>query len=446
MEASPDLRKLVVDELAWDPSLDESGIQVNATEGSVSLTGTVKSYAEKLQAARAARRVVGVRSVDNHLAVRLPDASPPDDRAIFEAAQHALRWNILVPRERIQVGVRDGWVMLAGIVGWPFQRKAAEHALRHLRGIRGVINHIRIQPRVTPESVGEKVAAAFQRHAELEARHIRIQVHDGRVVLQGTVESHAEREAAEQVAWLAPGITDVENRLEVEAPYAGAPAPAGEPASPLAGEAGQAATPPPSEGEASPAAPGILNRRRIMETNDLDRITVGDLMQREVVTIAPGASVRELAKLLSYHQIGGVPVVDTTGAVVGVVSANDVVRLAAQETETPLATGGAAALGPERSEYYASIRATPQLLRRLSEGGMDGHRVADVMMPATFSVREDATLRELAHFLLHAGIHRALVMGGGKLRGIVTTMDVLRAVVGEVPPAERQGTIELMPE
>lgn len=444
MEASPDLRKLVVDELAWDPSLDESGIQVNVIDGSVSLTGTVKSYAEKLQAARAALRVVGVRAVDNHLAVRLPDASPPDDRALFEAAQHALRWNILVPRERIQVGVRDGWVMLAGIVGWPFQRKAAEHALRHLRGIRGVINHIRLQPRVTPESVGEKVAAAFQRNAELEARHIRIQVHGGRVVLRGTVESHAEREAAEQVAWLAPGITDVENRLEVEPPYADAPAAAGQPASPP-GEAGEAVSPP-GEGESPLSAPGILNRRRMMETNELDRITVGDLMQREVVTIAPGASVRELAKLLSYHQIGGVPVVDTTGAVVGVVSANDVVRMAAQHAETPLATGGAAALGPERSEYYASIRATPQLLRRLSEGGMDGHRVADVMMPATFSVREDATLRELAHFLLHAGIHRALVMGGGKLRGIVTTMDVLRAVVGEVPPAERQGTIELMPE
>jgi osmotically-inducible protein OsmY/CBS domain-containing protein len=434
MDASPDLRKLVVDELAWDPSMDASGIRVGVVDGAVSLTGTVQSYAEKLQAARAARRVVGVRSVDNHLVVRLPDVSPPDDRSLFEAAQHALRWNILVPRERIQVGVRQGWVTLDGVVGWPFQRKAAEHALRHLRGVRGVINHIRIQPRVTPESVGEKVTAAFQRNAELEARHIHIQVNGGHVVLSGTVESHAEREAAEHVAWLAPGIIEVDNRLEVEPVHSGEAA------------AAMSAPLPPRDALPPLHVATTRNRRRTTERDDLDRITAGDLMQREVVTIAPGARVRELAELLSHHQIGGVPVVDAAGAVVGVVSANDVVRMTARHAEMPLPAAGAAALGPERSEYFASIRATPQLLRQLSGAGVDGHRVADIMTPATFSVREEATLRQVAGFLLQAGIHRALVMRDGKLRGIVSTMDVLRGVVGEVGPAEPPGTIELMPE
>ena len=53
------------------------------------------------------------------------------------------------------------------------------------------------------------------------------------------------------------------------------------------------------------------------------------------------------------------------------------------------------------------------------------------MMPATFSVRPEATAAELARFLLRAGVHRALVFEGSKLVGIVTTMDVLRAVAGE---------------
>jgi osmotically-inducible protein OsmY len=216
MDNAADLRKLVVDELAWDSSIDESGIRVAVASGVVVLTGTVGSYGEKLAAARGAGRVIGVRSVENHLAVRLPEAASPDDRTLFQAAQQALRWHIQVPKERIQVGVQDGLVMLAGTVLWPFQRRAAEHALRHLRGIRGVVNRIQVQPRVTPASVAEKIAAAFQRSAALDARQVRVEVTGGSVTLRGIVSSHAEREAAEQVAWLAPGITDVDNQLHVE--------------------------------------------------------------------------------------------------------------------------------------------------------------------------------------------------------------------------------------
>lgn len=229
MDGTTPIERHVLDELAWEPSLKKDAIQVAVSEGTVTLTGSVESYAEKLAAERAAQRVEGVRRVSNQLSVQPPPGTTPDDRAIFEAARHALRWNILVPKERVQVGVRNGWVTLAGEVSWPFQRNAAEHTLRHLRGIRGIVDRIRIHPRVTAEYVEEKIEAAFRRAAGVDARGIRIEVDGTRVILRGQVTSWAEREEAEQVAWLAPGITDVENQLVVEP---GVPLPArGEPVS-----------------------------------------------------------------------------------------------------------------------------------------------------------------------------------------------------------------------
>src|SRR5690606_14357064 len=128
--------------------------------------------------------------------------------------------------------------------------------------------------------------------------------------------------------------------------------------------------------------------RSIMRSRaDAAALTVRELMCPDVATISADASVRELTELLSYHGITGVPVVDGTGAVMGVVTATDVVRLAARMGDSP-ARSAAAQLGPERSEYFASVRVTPQLLRRLRPGVLDDHSVVEIMMPATFSVGE----------------------------------------------------------
>jgi CBS domain-containing protein len=165
-----------------------------------------------------------------------------------------------------------------------------------------------------------------------------------------------------------------------------------------------------------------------LETAEL---RVSDLMQREVITISRNASVQELAELLQHHSISGVPVVDPHGGVVGVVSASDLVRLAAEQGETPAWCVPEEAQ-PGLSGYFVRGPVSSALLRRLGESGLDGRLVTDIMMPATFSIRGEATLPELARFLLAAGVHRALVLEHGKLQGIVTTTDVLRAVAGQL--------------
>lgn len=177
-------------------------------------------------------------------------------------------------------------------------------------------------------------------------------------------------------------------------------------------------------------------------------LTVRDLMQTDVVTISPEATVRELTRLLADGGISGVPVVDTMGTVLGVVSSSDVVRLAAEERETGLVRRegrwsprlASSQADPEDevadplSDYFLP-EDSPLLAADWAgsgeEGPMDELSVSDIMTPVTFTLPVTASAKELADFLVRGRIHRAVVVEDGRLQGIVTTMDVLRALADE---------------
>lgn len=170
--------------------------------------------------------------------------------------------------------------------------------------------------------------------------------------------------------------------------------------------------------------------------------TVRNIMQTEVVTTGPEMSVYELSRLFAEHDITGAPVVDVDGEVLGVVSMTDVIRLAADETDIrvaprPFITGAAALADADEEEedlvdFFQHVNApgpgTGPASDWASESDLDRYEVRSIMTPANFHVAPDATLGELAGFLLRGRIHRALVMEDDKLVGIVTTVDVLRSV------------------
>lgn len=210
-----ELRDDVLDELNWEPMVDPASIGVAVTDGVVTLTGTVDSYSEKLAAERAAKRVYGVTAVANDIQVKLPGAVERTDADIAKAARNSLDWNTVLPGDAITVTVRDGWVTLEGKVDWMFQKREAENSVRYLNGVKGVTNLIQIKEEPKPVEIEAKIEAALKRSAEIDARRIWVETRNGRVILHGNVRSWAEREEAEDAAWAAPGVTDVDNRITV---------------------------------------------------------------------------------------------------------------------------------------------------------------------------------------------------------------------------------------
>lgn len=201
----------VMAELRWDPSVPATEIGVVVKDGVVTLTGTVDSYMKKWRAEEVAHRVNGVIAVANEIQVRWLGERTDSD--IAAAAVHALTWNSAIPQDKVHVTVDHGWITLKGEVEWQYQRQEAERAVRRLLGVKGVSNLITVKPAATPSDLKKRIQDALVRNAQIDANGITVEVEGSKTILKGKVRSWAEREEAERVAWLAPGITSVDNRI-----------------------------------------------------------------------------------------------------------------------------------------------------------------------------------------------------------------------------------------
>jgi osmotically-inducible protein OsmY len=187
---------------------------VAVKDGAVTLTGNVPTYGRKLATVRAASRVYGVKTVADELKVKL-DTDPRDDSDIARAIAHVLEWNTQIPEGQVHARVQAGWVMLEGEVEWDYQRHEVERMVRNVRGVVGITNNILIKPRVSADQIEAKIEEAFKREAEVDARHIRVEVSDHTAKLHGHVHSLNEANAASVAAAAAPGVSRVESNLIV---------------------------------------------------------------------------------------------------------------------------------------------------------------------------------------------------------------------------------------
>ena len=209
------LQQAVLAEFDWEPSVTAAHIGVTANAGVITLTGHVESYAKKLAAETAARRVKGVKAVAEEIEVRLPFDVTRGDDEIAAAAIERLAWDVSVPRDSVMVKVENGWVSLSGQLDWHYQIEAVEQNIRSLFGVVGVSNQITIKPKVDTATLGDDINHALHRPWFFDPDGIEVSAEGGNVLLTGTVHSPQDRQVAAATAWSAPGATSVENNIAV---------------------------------------------------------------------------------------------------------------------------------------------------------------------------------------------------------------------------------------
>ncbi|MDR3465154.1 MAG: BON domain-containing protein [Xanthobacteraceae bacterium] len=210
------LRDDVLDELGYEPTVDAAHIGVAVDRNVVTLSGHVATYAERLAAVAAVRRVSGVHAIADDIQVAGAADETLTDAEIARRAVEVLGWDSVVPDDAVQVTVRDGRVTLSGEVHWHYQRTSAEDDVRKLAGVRSISNEIKLTPRADAGEVKRSIEQALRRHAEIEAGRIRISIIGaGEVALEGEVSDWSEKAAAETAAWSAPGVTAVRDRLVI---------------------------------------------------------------------------------------------------------------------------------------------------------------------------------------------------------------------------------------
>lgn len=214
-----EIKQQVLRELKWDSRIAWAQIGVAVHDGLVTLSGAVSTYAKKTAAQQAAHRVGGVLDVANEIDVKPTGRFAHTDEEIARAVRHTLQWDALVPDERIQSTVSDGWVTLEGNVDVWREREDAERSVLRLAGVVGVINKITILPvDIDPKELREEIEGALETRAEREADRLRIEVKNGAVELWGRVHSWQEKRAVLGSVGHLPGVMAVKEHLRID-PY-----------------------------------------------------------------------------------------------------------------------------------------------------------------------------------------------------------------------------------
>jgi osmotically-inducible protein OsmY len=216
MKTNSELQTDVQNAIKWEPLLNAAEIGVTAKDGVVSLTGVVDSYAKKLEAENAARKVIGVKALVEKIEVNFPGSWTKTNAEIANEALSALKSNWSVPKDKVTVKVENGWVTLEGELPWNYQKEAAKNAINYLTGVKGITNNIKIKSEIHNTIEEKDVENAIGRNWSVENQDIKVKVSDTTVTLTGTVNSWYQKEEAGRIAWKTPGIWDVKNDLTVD--------------------------------------------------------------------------------------------------------------------------------------------------------------------------------------------------------------------------------------
>lgn len=209
-----EIQAAVQRELERTADVDAAGIGVAVEDGTVALSGEVDTLLERIAAKSAALRVHGVMTLIDKLVVHPRSGNTSTETDIAKRVERTLRAAANVP-DTVQAEISGHEVTLRGKVEWDFERRAAERAIRYLRGVTWVSNNITLTPRPSAADTEQAIVEAFARNAQLNAEAIQVRVCGDVVTLTGTVRTYAEKQQAGQAGWSSPFVAEVRNEIRV---------------------------------------------------------------------------------------------------------------------------------------------------------------------------------------------------------------------------------------
>lgn len=219
MKTNAELQTDVQNAIKWEPLLHSAEIGVTAKDGVVTLTGEVDSYAKKVEAEDAAKKVIGVKALIEHIEVKYHSKWSKTDSEIVDEVVKALKDSWSVRNDKVTVKVENGWVTLEGELPWNYQRENAKSAVRYLSGVKGVTNNIKIKSE-SHDAIEKRDVENALRWNSIDDSDINVAVSGTTVTLSGTTNSWYQKDEAARIAWKTPGIWHVNNELEVDYYYA----------------------------------------------------------------------------------------------------------------------------------------------------------------------------------------------------------------------------------
>lgn len=216
MKHNETLKNEVLEAIRVEPLLKGVLIDVSADEGIITLFARVDSYVKKRAAEQVARIVPGVHAVVGKINVEFGSIDKKTDEAL---ASEVLRTICLSPdifENSINILVEDGWVTLAGNVKFIAQKEEAERVVYHLAGVRMITNNISVQSESEDDLEKTTIQNDLLRNWAIDDQEIEVSVLGNQVTLKGKVQSLYQKDTAERIAWNAPGVCNVHNRLTIE--------------------------------------------------------------------------------------------------------------------------------------------------------------------------------------------------------------------------------------